>query len=252
MLVKNKHINLKISRAKRELNMAEKQNMTQITSDEAQCLSELLDDQCSQSTIDNVLSDQEKTEAWFRYNTVRSVLNKELSVHNSFGFTQKISSLIDKEPAIIAAPSHDNQLDIDSTQNNVIPFWKKAGGGLAIAASVAYAMVFSVQMMSKNPENESVINQAQFNHSVSQEQKLISQDFQSDTNFINPEHIAEQAQLDAIQNMLNQGRSGLNISEQQVGAELTYSTVIKMDKLKELENQVNSMKKPSEVSEKEH
>lgn len=227
--------------------MIKQPDTSQKASTEAQCLSQLLDDECSSSAIDQVLSNTESSEAWFRYNTIQSVLNKEHSVHSSFDFTQKISALIDQEPAIIAVPSNKSDSSTQSKPANVIPFWKKAGGGLAIAASVAYAMVFSVQMMNKTPEVEAV-NQAQLTQPLNQ--TLLANESLIDNSVVDPQDIAEQMQLDAIQSLLNQERSGLNISEQQVGAELTYSTVIKMEQLKELENQVNNMKKPSEASEK--
>ena len=97
-----------------------------------QYLSDLMDEECSDEAIEQLLeSDELQAKAWYRYNAVRSVLNKEHSAYSSFEFTHSISNKIAEEPSF----SGLTELNAPSNVVSLFPAWKKAVGGLAIASS---------------------------------------------------------------------------------------------------------------------
>ena len=201
-----------------------------------QHLSDLLDDCSSAEAVDKLLADEAHGEAWYRYNTVSAVLKKEHSAFSSFDFTQAISAQIEQEPAILSRPKPKK-----SNVSTIGQFWKRTGGGLAIAASVAYAMIFSVEMMNSSSEAGLVGNDIA---TIQVEQTPI----EMPTAILSDAEAEEQARLNEIQNILNNiNMSGSNVYEQQVSGELIVKTNAKPDPLAEFERQVNNMKKPSEV-----
>ncbi len=205
-----------------------------------QYLSDLLDDQPNNEAVEQLLkSDVHQAKTWYRYNAVRSVLNKQHSVHSSFDFTQSISAKIAKEPSYTA--------DTNTTDNvvSLFPYWKKTVGGLAMAASVAFAMVFSVQMMNNLPEEQTASGMDMATQSQQTllpiETSLSPFDFKADQ--------AEQEKLDDIQRMLNQmSRHSLNVTEELVGGEfMVQSFVVKTkNSVTPFEQKIRQMKKPSE------
>jgi len=204
-----------------------------------QSLSELMDDYVSDEAIEQLLANEEQAESWYRYQVVRSVLNQDYSAHCSYQFTQAISKQIAMEPAIIAAPKKASVSFISRA-------WKKSGGGLAIAASVAFAMVFSVQMMDSG-------NNADFNNSI-QTATNDSTFKQLSQKLLTPKDDDEQAELDEIQRVLDSmNRSGFQVNEQLVGGPvMVKSFVVKTNnKFSDFESEIRRMKKPSEFNEKD-
>jgi negative regulator of sigma E activity len=206
----------------------------------SQCLSDLLDDQCSNEAIEQLLdSDELQAKAWYRYNAVQSVLNKEHSVHSSFEFTQSISAQIAEEPSYSVFAERNTKTNVVS----LFPAWKKTVGGLAMAASVAFAMVFSVQMMNSMPEGNGKSTEVASQQQVllPAESSLSAFDFKAEQ--------AEQNELDNIQRMLNQlNKSGLNVTEELVGGEFMVQSFIVKTKepVTPFEEKIRQMKKPSE------
>lgn len=105
-------------------------------------LSDLIDDQCSSSDFDSLLNDKNAIECWYRYSTVNAILKDEYSANASVDFCKEISKKIADEPSIIAAPRSTHTV-IRSASAEI----KRFTGGLAIAASFAFATFFSVQTM---------------------------------------------------------------------------------------------------------
>jgi len=208
-------------------------------------LSDLLDDQVSDEAIERLLADEassseSQSQAWFRYNMVSAVLNKEQSAYASFDFTQTVSAQIANEPAILARPKKTAQ---------IIPLWRKATTGFAIAASVAFAMVFSVQMMNTPMEGLSggtdVATQATAQDLSPLQMNITPSQFSA-------EH-AEQEQLDDIQRLLEQmSLRNPNVNEQLVGGEFIQQSFVVKTKPQatSFEEKIRSMKKPSEVDSK--
>ena len=209
----------------------------------SQYLSDLLDDQVSDKAVEHLLSDsdessREQAETWYRFNLVSAVLNKSHSAHASFDFTQSISAKIADE--VVYSLPVSNVVPIRST-------WRKNFGGFAMAASVAFAMVFSVQMMNNQSEenlNDGVNVATQAPQTLLPVDTSISAfDFKADQ--------AEQEKLDNIQRMLNQlNRRGLNVTEELVGGEfIVQSFVVKTKQsMTPFEEQIRQMKKPSEIN----
>lgn len=109
-------------------------------------ISDLLDDQCQSSNIDELLVDPQADEALYRYQTVSNILRNQQSEMATSLFCQQVSDKIAPEPAIIAAPAVNAKVSNSKMNSNIIPF-KKIGGGFAIAASAAFATFFSVQTL---------------------------------------------------------------------------------------------------------
>ncbi len=207
--------------------------------DKHQHLSDLMDDQVTEQTIDKavdkLLADESQSEVWFRYNLVSSVLKEEQSAFASFNFTQAVSAQIAKESSHKVTPTQTAQ---------IIPFWKKTGSGFAIAASVAFAMVFSVQMMNTSSEQSNAGAGIVVNQPTKVSPLIISSsEFDEGQN--------EQAQLNDIQRYLNQiNQRSLNVNEQLVGGEvMVKSFIVKTkDPVTPFEEKIREMKKPSEAN----
>ncbi len=218
-------------------------------------LSSLLDEpsvrsEDADSALNELLSDDESHEAWYRYNLVSSVLKQEHSAFSSYDFTHSISALIKEEPSIVAFPEQtilasdknaNHSAGLNSQVSNVVSLWRRAGGGLAIAASVAFVMVFSVQMMNSGTDTTLVngLDSAKVDNGTQ-----LSTPHQSES------EVAEQARLDEIQFMLDKmNQNRLNANEQLVDGEVIFSKVVRPNNMNSLERQVRNMKKPSEKKE---
>lgn len=212
-----------------------------------QYLSDLLDGCVSKEGMQALLPegeeiDREQEEAWYRYNTVRAVLNKENSAYSSFEFTQSISAKIAQEPSIVARSKVNKLALADGSESSVhyIDTWKKMTGGFAIAASVALAMIFSVELTHNNMNTEGTGGLQTVATEPAMSPEVLPVTFIDD---------AEQAKLDEIQAILDRmNRQNLTQNEQLVGGEvMVKSFVVKMDeKASAFENEVRQMKKPSE------
>jgi sigma-E factor negative regulatory protein RseA len=119
-------------------------------------LSALVDGEYDTSTtsssllLDAVKNDAELQLKWKSYHLIRYGLRQELPANINFDIADKIAKAIEAEPAILAPKKTWRDLPLVS---NIIPFAKQ-GGQMAIAASVAVAMIIGVQQV-----NESEVNQ---------------------------------------------------------------------------------------------
>jgi len=169
--------------------------------DKKQSLSDLLDGQCSSVDLDSLLKDEKSVEGWYRYHSVSSILKGEYSAHSHVDFCKQLSAKIADEPAIIAAPqaktgkikNNPNQAPND----NVVQF-KRAGGGLAIAASAAFATFFSVQTLQVSdqitPNNQTLVANSSANPIISDskapEQLSVAESLElSELEFFNEKYI---------------------------------------------------------------
>lgn len=131
-------------------------------------LSDLLDNQCNSSDLNEVLDSAECSKQWYRYKTVSEVLKSEHSAFSSAAFCAEISAKIADEPAILASPKlaspkqNDKRTEVEeshSLESNVVQLPDRRLGGFAIAATVAFATFFSVQSLqvadSLNPPSKS-------------------------------------------------------------------------------------------------
>jgi len=103
----------------------------------------LLDEQCSEAELDNLLAENDISESWYRYHTVSALLKGEHSANADFDFCSQVSDKIANEPAIIAAPKRAAKVIHIAERPEV----RRIGGGFAIAASVAIATFFSFQTL---------------------------------------------------------------------------------------------------------
>lgn len=138
-----------------------------------QRLSDLLDNRCDSSDFDKLLEHADSKEVWYRYQTASSVLRNEHSTHTTLSFCQEISAKLAGEPAIIATsittpakekPSqslNSRQKTANQKVATVSPI-RRFSGGLAIAASAAFATFFSVQtlQLSDSSQPDSSMQQA--------------------------------------------------------------------------------------------
>jgi len=109
-------------------------------------LSDLVDDQCSSNDLDSLLNDKNNIARWHRYSAVSEILKGEYSANASTEFCAEISAKIAEEPAIIAVP-RPVDVKVESEVRSATAEVKKFSGGLAIAASFAFATFFSVQTL---------------------------------------------------------------------------------------------------------
>lgn len=111
-------------------------------------LSALIDGEVSSSNndvLDAVKSDTDLMQKWKSYHLIRDGLRKELPPELNFDIAAKVAQALESEPAILAPKKTWRELPVIS---NVIPFAKQ-GGQMAIAASVAVAMILGVQQMNQ-------------------------------------------------------------------------------------------------------
>lgn len=101
---------------------------------------------------DNILSelksDAELSAKWQRYHLIRHGLRKELPLHADFDISAQFAAALEQEPAILAPKRSWRDLPVVAS---VIPMVRQ-GGQLAIAASVAVAMVIGVQQINQPEE----------------------------------------------------------------------------------------------------
>ena len=222
-------------------NSIKSNNFSEVSAED-QIVSDLIDGHCDSDKVDCILESESARERWYRYNLASSVIKKEHSAFSSIEFTRSISAKIAEEPAIIAAPSQAKTQK--STGSNVVSFWKRTGGGLAVAASVAYATVFSVQMLDSGTEIEDGGFSAL---AVTDEADVVI----SSQVLVSSAEAEQQAKLDEIQSIINKiGSNDLRAYEQQVGGEWIYRKVIKTDPLPESDNsEDNNFLKPILIEE---
>ncbi len=104
--------------------------------------------------VSNILNDDEMGAKWQRYHIIRQSMRKEMPISADFDISASIAAALESEPAILAPKRTWRDLPVIS---NVVPL-VRSGGQLAIAASVAVAVVVGVQQL--NQEDQQIFNPA--------------------------------------------------------------------------------------------
>ncbi len=183
-----------------------------------QAISDLMDDLASSQSIDDILADDSNNKTWHRYQTISAVLKNQHSAYSDFSLTQSISAQIAKEPVY-------SQQNDQTVSNNVIEFsawqsWRKLSGGLAVAASVAFAMVFSVQFIDSPVEPQTIDSPSFTVQDV--ETNTFPQTFE-----LTPADKAEQQKLEEIQRYLDNARQkSFGVNEQYVTGRRYQSFIV--------------------------
>jgi sigma-E factor negative regulatory protein RseA len=119
-------------------------------------LSALIDGENSQfdlpgnDVITAVKNDQELLQKWHSYHVIRYGLRKELPMQMQFDIAANVALALESEPAILAPKKTWRDVPLVSS---VIPFVKQ-GSQMAIAASVAVAMIIGVQQFNQSDADE--------------------------------------------------------------------------------------------------
>ncbi|HCS64940.1 MAG TPA: mucA [Cellvibrio sp.] len=119
----------------------------------AESLSALMDNQASELELQRLLKavevDSELKSTWSRYQIASAGLRKDLPVIASNDFAARISAAIDAEETYSIQPSISPQTDYEqAASSNVIAIpsrWWQQAGRVAVAASVAGALIVGVQ-----------------------------------------------------------------------------------------------------------
>lgn len=107
---------------------------------------ELVDSNSSSShVLDAVKNDADLQLKWKSYHLIRDGLRQELPANINFDIADRVAQALVSEPAILAPKKTWRDLPFIG---NVIPFAKQ-GGQMAIAASVAVAMIIGVQQVNQ-------------------------------------------------------------------------------------------------------
>ena len=114
-------------------------------------LSALVDGEHGASTssschvLDAVKNDADLQLKWKSYHLIRDALRQELPANINFDIADKVAQALEAEPAILAPKKTWRDLPLIGS---VVPFAKQ-GGQMAIAASVAVAMIIGVQQVNQ-------------------------------------------------------------------------------------------------------
>ena len=100
--------------------------------------------------VDSIKNDSESLAKWRSYDVIRSGLRKEASVMPEFDITAQVAAALDQEPTVLAPKSKWKSLPV---VNKVVPFLRQSGQ-LAVAASVAAAVILGVQQVNQQPAAE--------------------------------------------------------------------------------------------------
>lgn len=114
-------------------------------------LSAFMDGELDDSgVVDSIKNDSESLAKWRSYHVIRSGLRKEASVMPEFDITAQVAAALDQEPTVLAPKSKWKSLPV---VNKVVPFLRQSGQ-LAVAASVAAAVILGVQQVNQQPAAE--------------------------------------------------------------------------------------------------
>lgn len=102
------------------------------------------------NVISAIKSDSEMMQKWHNYHLIRYGLRKELPSQLQFDIAANVALALESEPTILAPKKSWRDLAVVSS---VLPFIKQ-GGQLAIAASVAVAMIIGVQQYNQQDADE--------------------------------------------------------------------------------------------------
>lgn len=100
--------------------------------------------------LDVIKNDAELQLKWKSYHVIRDGLRKELPAIINFDIAEKVARALESEPVILAPNKTWKDLPL---VGKIIPFAKQ-GGQMAIAASVAVAMIIGVQQVNQNDVNQ--------------------------------------------------------------------------------------------------
>jgi sigma-E factor negative regulatory protein RseA len=95
----------------------------------------------SSDLLKAVKNDADLQQKWKSYHLIRDSLRQELPANINFDIAGKVAQALEGEPAILAPKKTWRDLPL---AGRVVPFAKQ-GGQMAIAASVAVAMIIGVQ-----------------------------------------------------------------------------------------------------------
>ncbi|WP_158770845.1 sigma-E factor negative regulatory protein [Paraglaciecola sp. L1A13] len=119
-------------------------------------LSALVDGELhDEQLLDAIKSDAELADKWQSYHLIRDGLRKEMAPQINFDIAANVAAALESEPAILAPKKSWRDLPLIGS---VVPFAKQ-GGQMAVAASVAVAMIIGVQQFNQ-PEVEQPFNSA--------------------------------------------------------------------------------------------
>jgi len=104
----------------------------------------------SSHVLDAVKNDAELQLKWKSYHLIRDGLRQELPANINFDIAAKVAQALEAEPAILAPKKTWRDLPLIGS---VVPFAKQ-GGQMAIAASVAVAMIIGVQQFNQGDANQ--------------------------------------------------------------------------------------------------
>lgn len=104
----------------------------------------------SSEVLDAIKNDAELQGRWQRYHVIRSGLRKEATVAPQLDITSQVAAALENEPTIMA-PKRSGWRKVFS--GGVAPFARQSGQ-LAVAASVAIAVILGVQQLNQ-PEQVS-------------------------------------------------------------------------------------------------
>ncbi|GAA0857017.1 sigma-E factor negative regulatory protein [Aliiglaciecola litoralis] len=100
--------------------------------------------------VKTLVNDAELSARWHRYHIIRQSLRKEMPEQADFDISGSVMAALQSEPAILAPKRTWKDLPVIS---NVIPL-VRSSGQLAIAASVAVAVIFGFQQVNNQPETQ--------------------------------------------------------------------------------------------------
>tara|TARA_B100000700_G_scaffold105537_1_gene119255 strand:+ start:644 stop:1246 length:603 start_codon:yes stop_codon:yes gene_type:complete len=100
--------------------------------------------------VDSIKNDSESLAKWRSYHVIRSGLRKEASVMPEFDITAQVAAALEQEPTVLAPKAGWKSLPI---VNKVVPLLRQSGQ-LAVAASVAAAVILGVQQVNQQPAAE--------------------------------------------------------------------------------------------------
>ena len=105
--------------------------------------------------INALKNDKELEQKWHSYHVIRYGLRKELPNHMQFDIAASVALALESEPVILAPKKSWRDAPVVA---QVLPFFKQ-GSQLAIAASVAVAMIVGVQQFNQ-PDEDKPFNSA--------------------------------------------------------------------------------------------
>jgi len=100
--------------------------------------------------VDSIKNDSESLAKWRSYHVIRSGLRKEASVMPEFDITAQVAAALEQEPTVLAPKSKWKSLPV---VNKVVPLLRQSGQ-LAVAASLAAAVILGVQQVNQQPAAE--------------------------------------------------------------------------------------------------